>query len=186
MSNKILNDGIGMHRALQKTECHFVLINASPLSGYGGKMMEKKITLTTLALTAFALAPVTLAQNAALQAAQKAGTPLVAYTQQQKAEPAPATQSPAQEQVPRTSTPSTPATQSQDSNQPQQQTAARTFSGTILKANDVFVLKTADNMTYQLDDQARAKEYEGKQVQVVGNLDASSNTIKVQDIKGAA
>ncbi len=41
-------------------------------------------------------------------------------------------------------------------------------------------------MTYQLDDQARAKEYEGKQVQVVGNLDASSNTIKVQDIKGAA
>src|SRR5579885_1266115 len=173
MSNKILNDGIGMHRALQKTECHFVLINASPLSGYGGKMMEKKITLTTLALTAFALAPVPLAQNAALQAEQKAGT-------------APATQSPAQEQVPRTSTPSTPATQSQDSNQPQQQTAARTFSGTILKANDVFVLKTADNMTYQLDDQARAKEYEGKQVQVVGNLDASSNTIKVQDIKGTA
>jgi hypothetical protein len=50
----------------------------------------------------------------------------------------------------------------------------------------VFVLKTSDNMTYQLDDQARAKEYEGKQVQVTGSLDSGSNTIKVQDIKQAA
>ena len=38
----------------------------------------------------------------------------------------------------------------------------------------------------QLDDQARAKQFEGKQVQVTGSLDSSSQTIKVQDIKAAS
>jgi hypothetical protein len=47
----------------------------------------------------------------------------------------------------------------------------------------MYVLQTADNVTYQLDDQERAKEYEGKQVQVTGSLDKSANMIKVRDIK---
>jgi len=55
-----------------------------------------------------------------------------------------------------------------------------------MKSGDNYVLKTADNMTYQLDDQSRAKQYEGKQVQVTGSLDATNNTIKVQDIKAAS
>ena len=37
-----------------------------------------------------------------------------------------------------------------------------------------------------LDDQERAQKFEGKQVQVTGKLDTSSNMIKVQDIKAAA
>jgi len=144
--------------------------------------MQKKITLTAVALSALALAPLALAQNATPQTQQKKGSELVAFSQE-KVAPAPGTQA-SQEPMPQTETPSTPVGQSQDN--AQQQPAARTFSGTILKANDVYVLKTGDNMTYQLDDQARAKEYEGKQVQVTGSLDASSNTIKVQDIKQAA
>jgi hypothetical protein len=55
-----------------------------------------------------------------------------------------------------------------------------------MKSGDTYVLKTADNMTYQLDDQARAKQYEGKQVQITGSLDSATSTIKVQDIKQAS
>lgn len=145
--------------------------------------MEGRFSLTAVALTALALAPLTMAQSAS-QATQKKGSDLVAFAQEQKATPAPATQSAQQEQMPQTQTPSTPVGQSQDN--ADKQPAARTFTGKIMQANDVYVLKTGDNMTYQLDDQARAKDYEGKQVQVTGSLDASSNTIKVQDIKQAA
>ncbi len=56
----------------------------------------------------------------------------------------------------------------------------------IMKSGDTYVLQTADNVTYQLDDQERAKQYEGKQVQVTGSLDKSANLIKVRDIKQTA
>jgi hypothetical protein len=52
--------------------------------------------------------------------------------------------------------------------------------------NDHYVLKTSDNNTYQLDDQERAKEYEGKQVQVMGVLNSETNMIRVRDIKMAS
>jgi len=39
--------------------------------------------------------------------------------------------------------------------------------------------------TYDLDDQERARQYEGKQVQVIGTLDPSSKLIHVQDIKAS-
>jgi hypothetical protein len=146
--------------------------------------MKRKISLTAVALAAMALAPMGLAQNANPHSDAKKGKELVARTQDQKPEQAPATQTAPPEQKPQTETPAT-AVGSQDNAQ-QQPSTARSFTGTIMKAGDVFVLKTSDNMTYQLDDQARAKEYEGKQVQVTGSLDTSNNTIKVQDIKRAA
>jgi Ni/Co efflux regulator RcnB len=145
--------------------------------------MERKILLTAVVLAAFVLGPMAMAQSASPQVDSKKATELVARSENQKAEPAPATQATPQ-QTPQTETPATAVGQAQDSGQ-QQAAAAKTFTGTIMKANDVFVLKTSDNMTYQLDDQARAKEYEGKQVQVTGSLDSGSNTIKVQDIKQA-
>jgi len=58
--------------------------------------------------------------------------------------------------------------------------------GMIMKSGGTYVLQTADNVTYQLDDQERAKQYEGKQVQVTGSLDKSANLIKVRDIKQTA
>jgi hypothetical protein len=48
-----------------------------------------------------------------------------------------------------------------------------------------YVLKT-DTATYQLDDQAKAKRFSGKQVTVNGTLDQSSSTIKVSDIQPAS
>jgi hypothetical protein len=47
------------------------------------------------------------------------------------------------------------------------------------------VLTTSDNVSYELDDQERASQFEGKQVQVTGTLDRSSNMIQVRDIKAA-
>lgn len=56
-----------------------------------------------------------------------------------------------------------------------------TFSGTVVKAGGKYVLKN-DTMTYQLDDQVKARQFEGKQVSVMGNLDKSTSVIHVSDI----
>jgi hypothetical protein len=78
--------------------------------------------------------------------------------------------------------------------QGQQQTApqdSKTFTGTIQKLqNGQYALVTGQTAQgrlagHFLDDQDRAKKYEGKQVKVTGTLDASSNTIHVTDIAGA-
>ena len=68
----------------------------------------------------------------------------------------------------------------------QNQPAAQTFAGMIVKSGQKYVLTTADNVIYDLDDQERAQRFEGKQVQVTGKLDKSSNLITVRDIKAAA
>jgi lipopolysaccharide export system protein LptA len=61
----------------------------------------------------------------------------------------------------------------------------QTFSGTIVKAKNHYVLKT-DKMTYQLDDETKAKQFEGKQVNVSGTADKSTSVIRVTDIQPAS
>jgi hypothetical protein len=149
--------------------------------------MKRGIFLVTLALAVVTLASAALAQSAQKQEYPKAlaGTELVAWTQDQKAEPMPSTQTtPPPQQQPDQQAPSAPVNGQQDD--AHKTPAAQAFSGTIMKSGDTYVLKTADNMTYQLDDQSRAKQFEGKQVQVTGSLDSTNNTIKVQDIKAAS
>ena len=143
-----------------------------------------KVTLITVALAGFALAPIALAQGAHPRMDMKAGSELVAWTQDQKPQPVPATQATPPDQKPQTETPSSPA-RAQDSTQ-KPMPAGQLFTGMVVKSGNTYVLKTSDNMTYQLDDQSRAKEYEGKQVQVTGSLDSSNNMIRVQDIKSAS
>jgi hypothetical protein len=63
--------------------------------------------------------------------------------------------------------------------------AARSFVGSIAKTGGKYVLHTGGT-DYQLDDQSQAKKFEGKDVKVTGQLDASSNTIKVQSIDPAS
>jgi lipopolysaccharide export system protein LptA len=63
--------------------------------------------------------------------------------------------------------------------------APKSFSGTVVKMEKQYVLKT-DTATYQLDDQAKAKRFSGKQVTVNGTLDQSSSMIKVSDIQPAS
>lgn len=130
--------------------------------------MMRKGLLVTVMLGMVALA--TAWGQDATQARAHNGKSLAAWTQDQKAQPMPETQ-----------VPNTPA---QDDMQ--KTPAAQAFTGMIVKSGESYVLQTVDNVTYQLDDQEKAKVYEGKQVQVTGSLDKSANMIKVRDIKQTA
>ena len=64
---------------------------------------------------------------------------------------------------------------------------AKPFSGTIVKVKGKFVLKdAATKMNYQLDDQNKAKQFEGKQVKVIGKLDLDTNLIHVENIEAVS
>jgi hypothetical protein len=63
--------------------------------------------------------------------------------------------------------------------------APSSFSGTVVKVSKHYALKT-DSGTFQLDDQAKAKQFSGKQVNVSGTLDKSSGMIRVTDIQPAS
>jgi lipopolysaccharide export system protein LptA len=63
--------------------------------------------------------------------------------------------------------------------------APKSFSGTVVKMQKQYVLKT-DTATYQLDDQTKAKRFNGKQVTVSGILDQSTSMIRVSDIQPAS
>lgn len=59
----------------------------------------------------------------------------------------------------------------------------QTFNGQIAKAGGKFVLKdTASKSTYVLDDQDRAKQFDGQEVKVNGSLDPQTKTIRVTSI----
>jgi hypothetical protein len=55
------------------------------------------------------------------------------------------------------------------------------YTGTVMKSGGKFVLKT-DVGTLQLDDQAKAKKYVGKQVTVSGTVDKTTGMLHVADI----
>lgn len=150
-------------------------------------MKQGVLKLARLALCA-TIAPALLAQNSGHRGdhGSQPGTELIAWTQVQQLEPLPYSQ---QQQAERH------RVEAQDSDQRptpgqqddmQKQSATQTFVGTILKSGNQYLLRTPDNVTYQLDDQARAKKYEGKPVQVIGSPDEASGTIHVEDMKGAA
>jgi hypothetical protein len=62
----------------------------------------------------------------------------------------------------------------------------KTFTGTIAKSGEQFILKMDSSKTAcQLDDQQSAGKFAGKHVRVTGVLDASNNTIRVRSIEEA-
>jgi Protein of unknown function (DUF5818) len=81
--------------------------------------------------------------------------------------------------------------QSDPKNQPPQESqqpdagrvTADSVTGTILKVRNKFVLRTAAEVNYQLDDQKKAKPFEGKRVKVLGTLDPATNLIYVSSIQ---
>ncbi len=95
---------------------------------------------------------------------------------------------PSQPTDPTAQQPNTP-TQAQPSQSPDQGTQAapntpsqsaatasdsQTFSGTIVKAGDKYMLQdAASGKSYDIDHQDQVKQYEGKKVRVHGTLDAS-------------
>jgi uncharacterized protein YdeI (BOF family) len=71
----------------------------------------------------------------------------------------------------------------QHPNDGQSQEAAP-ISGTIVKEKGQYVLKdAASGASYKLDDQEKAKQFEGKQVKVTGKLDPTTNQIHVENIE---
>jgi len=63
------------------------------------------------------------------------------------------------------------------------QSQTQNFEGKITKSGDKLVLQDASTQAaYQLDDQDKAKQYEGQKVKVVATMDASTNTLHIVNI----
>ena len=93
----------------------------------------------------------------------------------------PTAQQPAQ--PPQGSTSQTPdARQTPGATQPSASASDRqTFTGTIVKSGDKYVLQdTASGTSYDIDHQDQVKQYEGKKVRVRGVLDPSGKMIHLQ------
>ena len=155
--------------------------------------MNRKLTFLILPFFLFFVFATGFAQQSTSDTArrsprsQKPGSYLIVWTQTQAPEPAPqpsGRQTTTPDPKPETQTPS-PASQpeSQSQGQTQAQPAAQSFTGTISKEGDSYVLKVSDTSSYKLDDQDKAKEYEGKRVAVFGTLDPNTNLIRVQKIE---
>jgi len=128
----------------------------------------KNFLIRILLAAALALVAFALVSSAQAQQADEDHAPATPRTQQPTAAP----KSP-QEQP-------TPAGSS--ANDQSQQALA--FTGRIANAQGHLVLKDpVTKMSYQLDDQAKAKPYLGKQVKVVGKLEMKSNTIHIDSIE---
>jgi type IV secretory pathway TrbF-like protein len=80
-----------------------------------------------------------------------------------------------------------PQAQTQQPVDAQTQSAARSFEGKITKSSGKLVLQEASTQTsYQLDDQDKAKQFEGQSVKVMATMDANNNTLHVVDISPSA
>lgn len=78
-------------------------------------------------------------------------------------------------------TDSTPQHRQMDAINPQQ--SARSFDGKIIRSGSQLVLQDGvSQSSYKLDDQDKAKEYEGKSVKVLATMDPTSTTLHVIDI----
>lgn len=127
----------------------------------------KRTSLLLVAVFALVMLPVAFGQST------------TAPSQDPTAQPsaAPSQQTPSQTN-PSTSTSADPSSAAPSDSQ-------RSFVGNIVKASGKYVLHTGGT-DYQLDDQSTAKKFNGKDVKVTGQLDASSNTIRVQSIDPAS
>ena len=69
---------------------------------------------------------------------------------------------------------------------PQDQSKATTFTGTIVKDGENYVLRDSSGGIYKLDNASQAQTFEGKTVKVTGKLDADSKMIHVDSIQALA
>ena len=77
--------------------------------------------------------------------------------------------------------PGSPAGQSADTSA--SGPSARSFKGRIEQSGDKLILSNSESQTaYQLDDQKKAKRYQGRDIKVIGTLDSTTNTVHVIEI----
>lgn len=103
------------------------------------------------------------------------GPQLVAWSDLQKPQPTPQPLPPPERPDPTPAPQAQTPTQTPTGAQPehQQQPATQVYTGTIMKDADKFVLKS-EGTTYQIEDQDRAKLYDGKRVKITGSLDKNN------------
>ena len=84
--------------------------------------------------------------------------------------------------------PQAPPSQAQpDQSMPNQDSSkATTFTGTVVKDGEQYVLRDSSGSVYKLDDSSRAQAFEGKTVKVTGRLDANAKIIHVDSIQSVA
>ncbi len=129
-------------------------------------------------------------QTPQTQPAPTPDTPPTQQTPQTQPTPSPdvppATQQPPSAQSPDSQTPSskesTPTAGASGSSASGAAAASegQTFSGTVEKSGDKYVLKDDAGKTYDIDHQDDVKKFEGKRVRVKGTLDASGTKILVK------
>ena len=150
--------------------------------------MQRRILLilTILSLAGIAAAQVP-AKPAPGQSDGVLGPQLIAWSEIQKPQPVPQKPEPLPPPDGRSEPPqSAPPDQAGKAQQPEpetQQSTSQSVAGTIVKTGNKYVLETVDNVDYQLDDQDRAKEYEGKHVRVMGTLDRSTGILHIKSIE---
>jgi len=66
-----------------------------------------------------------------------------------------------------------------------QETEAQTFVGQIMNHDGKYALHGEDGKTYQLDNQDKAKDFDGKKVTITGSLDEENMMIRVSEIEEA-
>jgi Protein of unknown function (DUF5818) len=139
----------------------------------------KRTVLFAAALSVFssyALAQQTIQRLNPTLPADVLGPELVAWSELQKPRP-----------IPQPLPPPERADQSQPEQsqvqQQQQQAADQPFTGTIVKDDGKYVLRISDSASYQIDDQEKAKLYEGKRVKITGSLDVKTNILHVTSIE---
>lgn len=112
------------------------------------------------------------------------GPQLIAWSQLQKPEPVPQPlpppDRPLQQPDPQADQQAVPPMNPQAQPQPP---AAQTFTGTIVKDGSRYILKVSGNNVYQLDDQDKARRYNGKRVRIEGTLDANGNSVHITSIE---
>jgi Protein of unknown function (DUF5818) len=94
-----------------------------------------------------------------------------------------------QQQKPMPNQPQTPPDPTQTApgqDQAQAQAQSTTFTGTISKDGEQYLLKDASGGVYKLDDATRAQPFEGKSVKVTGKLDTDAKLIHVENIEAVA
>jgi uncharacterized protein YdeI (BOF family) len=67
----------------------------------------------------------------------------------------------------------------------QSQAKSATFTGTIVRNGEQYVLRDSSGKVSGLDDAERAKPFEGKAVKVTGQLDEQAKVIHVESIEGS-
>ena len=67
----------------------------------------------------------------------------------------------------------------------QGQAKSATFTGTIVKNGEQYMLRDSSGQVFGLDDSSKAQPFEGKTVKVTGQLDEQAKVIHVENIEGA-